>query len=145
MSLRRRILILCTGNACRSQMAEGYLRHFGGGRIAVRSAGIESHGLNPRAVRVMREDGIDISGHSSDTVNAAMLEWCDCVITVCSHADTHCPHVPAGVEKRHIGFADPAKAGGSDDEIMNAFREVRDQIRGAMLNVALALEKQGPV
>lgn len=114
MNLNPHVLVLCTGNACRSQMAEGYLRHFGGQRIEVRSAGLESHGLNPRAVAVMNEDGIDITSHTSDRVDASLMDWADLVITVCGHADEHCPSLPSGGEKRHIGFADPAKATGVD-------------------------------
>ncbi|MCU7922341.1 MAG: arsenate reductase ArsC [Candidatus Thiodiazotropha sp. (ex Dulcina madagascariensis)] len=139
MHTKNRILVLCTGNSCRSQMAEGYLRHFGGKGIDVRSAGIESHGLNPRAVNVMKEDGIDISGHTSDVIDDALIQWASLVITVCGHADQNCPALPDSVEKRHLPFDDPAKAIGSAAEIMLNFRAVRDQIRLEMLGVAREL------
>lgn len=141
MNSTTRVLILCTGNSCRSQMAEGYLRHFSGRRLEVRSAGLETHGLNPRAVAVMSEDGIDITAHRSDQVDDEMIHWADLVITVCGHADEHCPALPAGGEKRHIGFQDPAKATGADTEVMVEFRTVRDQIRHAMLGLALELTR----
>lgn len=145
MQPNERILVLCTGNSCRSQMAEGYLRHFGNERIQVRSAGLEAHGLNPRAVKVMAEDGIDISGHSSDRIDPDGLQWASLVITVCGHADQHCPAVPGGVEKRHIPFPDPAKETGSEREVLPKFREVRDRIRSAMLELVRELEQRRAV
>ncbi|MCU7906597.1 MAG: arsenate reductase ArsC [Candidatus Thiodiazotropha sp. (ex Epidulcina cf. delphinae)] len=139
MHKKDRILVLCTGNSCRSQMAEGYLRHFGGKRIDVRSAGIESHGLNPRAVDVMKEDGIDISSYSSDIIDDAVIQWASLVITVCGHADRNCPVLPDNVEKRHLPFDDPAKATGSATEVTRKFRDVRDRIRLEMLRVVWEL------
>ena len=123
------ILFLCTGNSCRSQMAEGWARHFAGDRHTVQSAGIEAHGKNPRAIAVMREAGIDISGQESTRVTDAMLEAADIVVTVCGHADEHCPAVPGGVQKIHWPLDDPAKASGSDDDVMDVFRASRDDIR----------------
>lgn len=124
-----RILVLCTGNSCRSQMAEGYLRHLAGGRAEVYSAGIEAHGLNPRAVAVMAEDGIDISGHRSELLDAYHDLPFDHVITVCDSARERCPWFPSTAEQHHRDFPDPAKATGSEEEIRTAFKEVRDGIK----------------
>ncbi len=123
------ILFLCTGNSCRSQMAEGWARHFAGNRHTIQSAGLEAHGKNPRAIAVMREAGVDISGQESTPVTDAMLAAADIVVTVCGHADEHCPAVPAGVKKIHWPLSDPAKAAGSDDIVMEVFRASRDDIR----------------
>lgn len=124
-----RILVLCTGNSCRSQMAEGYLRHFAGDKAEVVSAGTESHGLNPRAVQVMAEDGIDISHHTSKVADSVLDRPYDRVITVCDHANEHCPYVPGPAEHIHKSFPDPAKATGSEEEILTAFRHTRDLIK----------------
>ena len=123
------VLILCTGNSCRSQMAEGYARALGGDRVQALSAGIEAHGKNPRAIAVMAEDGVDIGAQESTVVSDAMLERADLVVTVCGHADEHCPLVPPGVRRVHWPLPDPAKAEGSEDEILAEFRAVRDDIR----------------
>ncbi|MBF8378209.1 arsenate reductase (thioredoxin) [Alicyclobacillus mali] len=125
---RKRIYFLCTGNSCRSQMAEGWARHLGGERIEVQSAGIEAHGLNPRAVQVMREVGIDISHHRSKLIDPDFLEQADYVITLCGDANDRCPVTPPHVKRLHWGFPDPAKATGSEEEILNQFRQVRDAI-----------------
>lgn len=124
-----RILFLCTGNSCRSQMAEGWATHLGAGGVAAASAGIEAHGKNPRAIAVMAEAGVDIAGQESTRVSDAMLRDADLVVTVCGHADEHCPVLPAGVRKLHWPLEDPAKATGSEAEIMTAFRATRDEIR----------------
>lgn len=124
-----RILFLCTGNSCRSQMAEGFARVLGGGNVDARSAGIEAHGKNPRAIAAMAEVGIDISGQESTIVTDAMLDWTDLVVTVCGHADEHCPVLPDGARKLHWPLDDPASTTGSDEEIETVFREVRDEIR----------------
>lgn len=123
------ILFLCTGNSCRSQMAEGWARHFGGERHTIQSAGIEAHGKNPRAIEVMHEAGIDISGQESTRITDAMLAAADVVVTVCGHADEHCPAVPARVRKIHWPLDDPARATGSEAAIMDVFRACRDDIR----------------
>ena len=123
------ILFLCTGNACRSQMAEGWARHLGGDTIEVQSAGIEAHGKNTRAISVMQEAGIDISQQQSTRVTAEMLAAADLLVTVCGHADEHCPAVPAGIKKIHWPLEDPAKATGSEAEIMQVFSATRDDIR----------------
>jgi len=127
--MKQRVLFLCTGNSCRSQMAEGWLKHLGGDRFEVFSAGIEAHGLNPCAVAVMKEAGVDISDQESEVLDPELLKTTDLLVTVCGHADEHCPVVPATCEKQHWPFDDPAKATGTEAEIMNAFRRVRDQIK----------------
>ncbi|AJY75488.1 arsenate reductase (thioredoxin) [Paenibacillus beijingensis] len=128
---KKLIYFLCTGNSCRSQIADGFLRQLGGDQYEVKSAGLEAHGLNPRAVQVMREAGVDISGHTSDVIDPQILNRADYVITLCGHADEHCPVIRNDkVVKWHWGFDDPAKATGTEDEIMAKFREVRDSIKG---------------
>jgi len=122
------ILFLCTGNSCRSQMAEGWARYLGQPVIEVSSAGIETHGKNPRAIAVMKEVGLDISAQESTRVTDEMLQQADLVITVCGHADEHCPVLPAGTRKEHWPLDDPAKASGSEAEIMDKFRATRDEI-----------------
>ena len=104
------ILFLCTGNSCRSQMAEGWARQYGGDKLTATSAGIEAHGKNPRAIAAMQEAGIDISQQQSTRLTPNMLQHIDLVITVCGHADEHCPLLPAGAEKRHWPLPDPAPA-----------------------------------
>jgi len=123
------ILFLCTGNSCRSQMAEGWARHLAGDAITVQSAGIEAHGKNPRAISVMLEAGVDISQQESTRVTPAMLEQADLVVTVCGHADEHCPVLPPNTRKLHWPLDDPARAQGSEDEVMQVFRASRDDIR----------------
>ena len=125
----KRILVLCTGNSCRSQMAEGYLRHFAGERAEVYSAGVETHGLNPGAVATMNEDGIDISGHTSNNVNEYTGIEFDFVITVCDHAKERCPVFPSRAKQFHYNFPDPAKATGTEPQIRQAFRQTRDMIK----------------
>ncbi|MBS1583746.1 MAG: arsenate reductase ArsC, partial [Bacteroidetes bacterium] len=110
--MTKRVLVLCTGNSCRSQMAEGYIRHFAGDRLEVFSAGVEAHGLDPRAVATMQEDGIDISGHTSKTVDAFDGQHFDHVLTVCDSAQERCPVFPGTAEHLHFGFPDPAQAHG---------------------------------
>lgn len=124
------ILFLCTGNSCRSQMAEGWLRQLKGERYTVYSAGIEAHGLNPSAVKVMAEEGVDISGQCSQTL-ADIDAQLDVVITVCGHADETCPLLSAAVRKIHVGFDDPPKlaAGLSPEHGLQHYRRVRDEIR----------------
>jgi arsenate reductase (thioredoxin) len=125
----KKILVLCTGNSCRSQIAEGYLRHFAGDKAIVYSAGIETHGVNPRAIRTMQEDGIDISKHTSNHVDEYSAVNVDYVITVCDHAQERCPLFPSSAKKLHQNFPDPAKAQGSEEEIETAFRRTRDLIK----------------
>jgi len=122
------VLFLCTGNSCRSQMAEGWLRAIGGDQFSVQSAGIEAHGKNPRAVAAMKEVAVDISGQESKILNAAMLQRANVVVTVCGHADEQCPALPPGTKKVHWPLSDPAKATGTDEEIVRAFRRTRDEV-----------------
>lgn len=123
------ILFLCTGNSCRSQMAEGFARAYGGERVEVYSAGIEPVGLNPRAVAVMAEAGIDISKQTSDPIDLEVLNKADIVVILCGDARDKCPVTPAGGHCEHWPLPDPARAEGSEEQIMAAFRAVRDEIR----------------
>jgi arsenate reductase len=123
------ILFLCTGNSCRSQIAEGWARHLGGSSFDVQSAGIESHGKNPRAILVMKEAGVDTSCQESTKLTHDMLASADYLVTVCGHADENCPALPASVRKEHWPLDDPASASGTEDEIMAVFRASRDDIR----------------
>ena len=129
------ILFLCTGNSCRSQIAEGWAKWYGRPLFNVQSAGIESHGKNPRAIAVMKEAGIDISAQESTTVDQQMLHNADLVVTVCGHADEHCPVLPAGTNKEHWPLEDPAKASGSEEEIMATFRASRDDIEQRVIDL----------
>ena len=132
MADRKRLLFLCTGNSCRSQMAEGLLRSIGGDHFDVWSAGIEKHGLNPLAVEVMHEIGIDISGHGSKTLDDLGDVQFDYVITVCGNADETCPALPGNTRKLHAGFDDPPKLAAnasSHEEALVHYRRVRDEIR----------------
>ena len=127
-----KILFLCTGNSCRSQMAEGWARALKGDRIEAFSAGIETHGLNPRAVQVMAEAGVDISGHRSKTVADLPVKEFDFVVTVCDHAHESCPLFPGRTRIVHAGFDDPprlAKDAKTADEALAHYRRVRDEIK----------------
>ena len=126
----KKILVLCTGNSCRSQIAEGYLRFFSGDKASIWSAGVETHGVNPRAVVIMQEDEIDISGQTSNNIAEYSDIDFDYVITVCDNAKERCPVFPSGAQKFHYNFPDPAKATGDEEEILDAFRSVREEIRG---------------
>ncbi len=128
MHKKTTILILCTGNSCRSQMAEGYFRKLGADNIEAFSAGTEAHGLNNLAVKVMQEDEVDISAHTSDTIDQYQDRQFDFVITVCDKARENCPWFP-GKAVLHHSFPDPAGATGNEEEVLERFREVRDQIR----------------
>lgn len=125
----KKVLVLCTGNSCRSQIAEGYLRHFAGDKAEIYSAGIETHGVNPRAVAIMQEDGIDISRHTSNNVAEYDGIDFDFVITVCDNANERCPIFPGTARKFHYNFPDPAKATGTEEEIHRQFEIVRDMIK----------------
>ena len=125
----KKVLVLCTGNSCRSQIAEGYLRHFANCKGEIYSAGIETHGVNPRAITVMKEDHIDISHHTSNNIEEYRNIDFDYVITVCDNAKERCPFFPSEAKKIHYNFPDPAKAKGSEEEVMEKFREVRDMIK----------------
>ncbi len=125
---RVKVLFLCTGNACRSQMAEGWANILGKDILFARSAGIEAHGKNPRAIAVMQEAGVDISNQESTQLTTDMLDWADIIITVCGHADEHCPTV-GNKRKLHWPLEDPVQAKGTEEEIMTVFRDTRDEIR----------------
>lgn len=125
----KNILVLCTGNSCRSQLAEGYLRYFAGDKAKIYSAGIETHGVNPKAIQVMAEDGIDISQHTSNNVDEYLNIPFDAVITVCDNANEACPFFPQKTARFHHNFPDPAKAQGSPEEVMDEFRKVRNLIK----------------
>lgn len=127
--IMKNILVLCTGNSCRSQMAEGYLRLFANGKANIYSAGIETHGVNPKAIQIMAEDGVDISRHTSNHVDEYRSVPFDYVITVCDNANEACPYFPGNVQRFHHNFPDPAKATGTEDEIMQSFRTTRDMIK----------------
>lgn len=127
--MTKKILVLCTGNSCRSQIAEGYLRHFANGNAEVYSAGVETHGVNPKAIAIMQEDGIDISNHTSNNIDEYRNIDFDFVITVCDNAKERCPFFPTKAKKFHHNFSDPAKATGTDEEINEQFRQVRQQIK----------------
>lgn len=125
----KKILVLCTGNSCRSQMAHGYLEHFGKGKVEVYSAGVEVHGLNPIAVGIMNEDGIDITKKTSNHIDDYMELEFDLVFTVCDNAKESCPYFPSTAEMIHHSFTDPAGATGSVKEILASFRAVRTEIK----------------
>ena len=125
----KNILVLCTGNSCRSQIAEGYLQYFAGDKAQVYSAGIETHGVNPKAIQVMAEDHIDISQHTSNNVDEYTGIPFDYVVTVCDNAKENCPYLPGNFKRFHFNFPDPAKAQGTPEEIIDEFRRVRDMIK----------------
>lgn len=127
--MEKKILILCTGNSCRSQIAEGYMRYFAGNKALVYSAGIETHGVNPKAIAIMQEDGIDISNHTSNHIDEYSTIDFDYVITVCDNAKERCPFFPTQAKKFHYNFPDPAKATGTDLEITEQFRSVRQLVK----------------
>lgn len=137
-----KVLFLCTGNSCRSQMAEGWAKQLAGDWLQVQSAGIEAHGKNPRAIIVMREAGVDISGQESTTLTPAMLAAADYLVTVCGHADEHCPVLPAGIRKEHWPLNDPAKATGSEADILAVFRACRDDIRQRVADLIGRLQQK---
>lgn len=132
-----RVLFLCTGNSCRSQMAEGFARTLRSNDMEAYSAGIEKHGLNPLAVKAMAEAGVDISGYSSKTVDELPIMDFDYVITLCGHAGENCPFFPGKVQRIHAGFDDPpalAKDARSEEEALAHYRRVRDEIRQFILD-----------
>ncbi len=127
--MNKKVLILCTGNSCRSQMAEGWIRHFAPDNTKVYSAGIETHGVNPKAIETMEEAGINISTHTSNNLNEYTDIEFDYIITVCDNAKENCPYFPGSGTRLHHNFPDPAKAVGTAEEVLNSFAEVRDMIR----------------
>jgi arsenate reductase len=125
----KRVLVLCTGNSCRSQIAHGYLKTFAGEKAEIFSAGVETHGVNPKAIATMKDDGIDISMHTSNNVNEYRDIDFDYVITVCDHAKEVCPYFPSNAKLFHYNFPDPAKAKGTEEEIKVEFARVRELIK----------------
>ena len=137
--MAKKILVLCTGNSCRSQIAEGYLRHFAGKKAEVLSAGIETHGVNPMAIKTMKDDGIDISKQTSNNIDQYQNINFDFVITVCDNAKERCPFFPTKAHMFHYNFPDPAKAIGTEEEIETQFKHVRKMIKDYCKNF---VEKQ---
>ena len=125
----KKVLVLCTGNSCSSQIAEGYLRFFAKDKAEIYSAGIETHGVNPKAIATMLEDGIDIANHTSNNIEEYIELQFDFVITVCDNAKENCPYFPSKAKKFHYNFPDPAKALGTEEEILEQFRAVRQLIK----------------
>ena len=141
---KMKILFLCTGNSCRSQMAEGWARHLRGGRIEPYSAGIETHGLNPNAVKVMAEAGVDISRQQSTNVDDLADIPFDCVVTVCDNARERCPVFPGVTKVMHVGFDDPpalAAGAATEEEALEHYRRVRDEIRAYVEKLPETLPK----
>jgi arsenate reductase len=139
---RLKVLFLCTGNSCRSQMAEGWARALKGDAIEAYSAGIEKHGLNPKAVQVMQESGVDISGHHSKTLDELKVDF-DVVVTVCGHAHETCPMFPGKARVVHHGFDDPprlAREAKNEEEALGHYRRVRDEIKAYIETLPQALE-----
>jgi len=144
-TMKPKILFLCTGNSCRSQMAEGWARHLKGDVLDPYSAGIETHGLNPNAVKVMAEAGLDISSQRSKLVDEFRDTEFDYVVTVCGHANETCPFFPGRTKVVHIGFDDPPKlaaACATDEEKLDCYRRVRDQIRAYVETLPETLERE---
>lgn len=125
----KNVLVLCTGNSCRSQMAHGYLKYFFGNQANVYSAGVETHGVNPKAIAIMKEDNIDIGSHTSNNILEYKDIDFDYVITVCDHAKEVCPYFPSNAEKFHHNFPDPSKLKGTEEEIHTEFVRVREMIK----------------
>lgn len=143
---KTRVLFLCTGNSCRSQMAEGWARALKQDALEPASAGIETHGLNPHAVRVMTEAGVDISGHRSKIVDDLEGEPFDYVVTVCGHAHETCPLFPGGTKVVHVGFEDPPRLAAetaTEEEALGHYRRVRDEIRDYILTLPQSLDIEG--
>lgn len=127
--MKKNVLVLCTGNSCRSQIAHGYLKYFYGDNANIYSAGVETHGVNPKAIAIMKEDDIDISQHTSNNVLEYKDIDFDYVITVCDHANEVCPYFPSNAEKLHHNFPDPSKFNGTEVEIHAEFVRVREMIK----------------
>ena len=139
-----KVLFVCSGNSCRSQMAEGWLRALSAGSMAANSAGISPQGQNPRAIAVMAEAGVDISRQSSKELTPDHLTWADLVITVCGDAEENCPLLPPGTRKEHWPLTDPAKATGGEDEILAVFRASRDDIRRRVADLIIRIDQYPP-
>jgi arsenate reductase len=143
---KQKVLFLCTGNSCRSQMAEGWAKHLKSDSIDAYSAGVEPHGMNQRAIAVMKEGGVDISGHRSKHVDELKSVPFDYVVTVCDHAHETCPLFPGKTKVLHVGFDDPprlAKTAKTEEEALVHFRRVRDEIRAFIETLPEALDREG--
>lgn len=142
-----KIMFLCTGNSCRSQMAEGFARELGKGLVEARSAGLTPVGVNPRAVAVMKEIGVGISDQESKAIDENLLKEMDIIVTLCGHAESSCPTTPSGVKRIHMPVDDPVGATGTEDEIMKEFRRARDEIKkritGLIDNIRIAGKQNG--
>jgi len=138
-----KIMFLCTGNSCRSQMAEGFARKFGKGLIEPYSAGLIAAGVNARARAVMKEAGIDISGQKSEEINEDLLKTMDMVITLCGNAEAACPYTPPGIRRLHWPIKDPVGAIGTEEEIMQEFRRARDEIKTKIKDLIDILKTKG--
>ncbi len=136
MENKKKIYFLCTGNSCRSQMAEGWAKQYLGDKWEIRSAGIETHGLNPNAVKAMKETGIDILNQTSDLIDPEYLNNADLVVTLCGDAADKCPVTPPSVKSVHWGFDDPAKSEGTEEEKWAFFQRVRDEIEARIKRFA---------
>ena len=137
-----KVMFLCTGNSCRSQMAEGFARELGRGIIEPHSAGLMAAGIHPRAIAVMKESGIDISGQTSKEIDETLLGKMDMVITLCGNAEDACPLTPPEVKRLHWPIKDPVGAVGTEEEIMRQFRRARDEIKGEIGQLIGALRKE---
>lgn len=135
----KKVMFLCTGNSCRSQMAEGFAKEYGKGVIEAYSAGLKPAGVNPRAIAVMKEIGIDISTHTSKAIDEKLLKQMDIIITLCGHAEAMCPMTPPEIKKIHWPIDDPVGATGTEGEIMNAFRKARDEIKEEIVRLVSKL------
>ncbi len=139
-----KVLFVCTGNSARSQMAEGFARHFGGEQIEAYSAGVEPSRLNPVAVAVMREKGIDLSSHYSKAFDWVLARQMDVVVTVCGHANETCPVLPPEVKRLHWPLEDPAAVQGTEADVLAKFQEIRDQIETRIVGLLQVLPSPGP-
>lgn len=140
-----KVLFVCTGNSARSQMAEGFAHHYGEGRLEVSSAGVDPKGLHPLTIEVMAEKGIDVSHQLSKALTDEMLRHADCVVTVCGHADRHCPMLPPHVEKVHWPIEDPAvRTGRTPEEALAAFRRARDELESHVRDFLRSLLAEEP-
>jgi arsenate reductase len=139
----RKVMFLCTGNSCRSQMAEGFARTLGKGLIEPYSAGLIAAGVNKRAIAVMREIGIDISGQKSEEINEDLLKTMDVIITLCGNAEASCPYTPPQIKRIHWPINDPVGTIGTEEEIMKEFRRARDEIKKKMVELINSFDSGG--
>ena len=136
-------MFLCTGNSCRSQIAEGLLREYGKGTFEVQSAGLLATRVHPRAIAVMKEIGIDISGQQSKEIDPGLLRTMDMIITLCSNAEESCPWTPPHIKRLHWPINDPVGAVGTEEEIMKQFRGARDEIKARVLDFITGIKEKG--